>query len=127
MSKSGKWHSERLHVSAGQPERIGDREVYVISGLNAGEPAAKFYFDGQSGLLVRTLRYVNSPLGQNPTQIDYADYRDQDGVKTPFQLTIARPDTRLTIQIDEAKYNVPLDDARFARPANAPAEKPASP
>jgi photosynthetic reaction center cytochrome c subunit len=122
-------HMKQLfsEIKAEKPDRIGDREVYVISGLNAGEPAAKFYFDGQSGLLVRTLRYVNSPLGQNPTQIDYADYRDQDGVKTPFQLTIARPDTRLTIQIDEAKYNVPLDDARFAWPANAPAEKPASP
>jgi photosynthetic reaction center cytochrome c subunit len=114
-------------IKTEKPENIGGREVYVISGLNAGELAAKFYFDEQSGLLLRILRYVNSPLGQNPTQIDYADYRDQDGVKMPFQETIARPDTRLAIHIDEARYNVPVDDARFARPADPPPERPNSP
>ena len=113
-------------IKSEQPEKIGGREVYVICGLNAGIVAAKFYFDQQSGLLLRTLHYVNSPLGPNPTEIDYADYRDQEGVKTPFQQTIARPDTRFVIRIDEAKYNVPLDDARFTHPVTS-AGKPASP
>jgi len=113
-------------IKSEKPDKIGDREVYVISGLNAGELAAKFYFDQQSGLLLRMLRYVNSPLGQNPTQIDYAEYRDEEGVKTPFQQTIARPDTRFVIRIDKAKYNVPVDDARFARPVTS-AGNPVSP
>jgi hypothetical protein len=111
-------------IRSEKPEKIGDREVYVISGHNAGQVAAKFYFDQQSGLLLRMLRYVNSPLGQNPTQIDYSEYRDQEGVKTPFQQTIARPDTRFVIRIDEAIYNVPVDDARFLRPATS-AKEPA--
>jgi hypothetical protein len=38
----------------------------VISGFNAGDLAAKFYFDEQSGLLLRILRYVNSPAGTEP-------------------------------------------------------------
>ena len=113
-------------IKSEKPDKIGDREVYVISGLNAGELAAKFYFDQQSGLLLRMLRYVNSPLGQNPAQIDYAEYRDEEGVKTPFQQTIARPDTRFVIRIDKAKYNVPVDDARFARPVTS-AGNPVSP
>jgi hypothetical protein len=111
-----------LRTSA--PEKIGDREVDVVIGMNAGERAAKFYFDHESGLLLRILRFTKSPLGLNPTQIDYADYRAQDGVKTPFQQTITRPNSRLAIQIEEAKYNVPVDDARFARPPEAPAAKP---
>jgi hypothetical protein len=113
-------------IKSEKPEKLGAREVYVISGLKAGEVAARFYFDQQSGLLLRMLRYVKSPLGQNPTQIDYAEYRDQDGVKTPLQQTIARPDARFVIRIDEAKYNVPVDDARFVRPA-ASTVPPASP
>jgi len=112
----------------GPPEKIGDREVYVVSGMNAGEVAAKFYFDEESGLLLRILRYTQSPLGRNPTQIDFADYRAQDGVRTPFQQTISRPNSRLALQIDEVKYNVPVDDSRFARPAAEPiAGKPPSP
>jgi photosynthetic reaction center cytochrome c subunit len=74
------------------------------------------------------LRYVDSPLGRNPTQIDYADYRDQSGVKMPFKRTIARPGARFTIQIEGALGNVPIDDARFARPAaEPPPAKPPSP
>ena len=94
-------------LRTGKPEKIGDHDVYVVSGLNAGQPAAKFYFDEHTGLLLRLLRYVDSPLGRNPTQIDYADYRDQGGVKMPFQRTIARPGARSAIQIEQAKDNVP--------------------
>jgi photosynthetic reaction center cytochrome c subunit len=106
-----------------KPEKIGDREVYVISAFNAGELAAKLYFDKESGLLVRMVRYVGSPLGLNPTQIDYADYRQQGGVKIPFQETISRFRSRLDIQIDEATTNVPLDDAKFLPPAASSADR----
>jgi photosynthetic reaction center cytochrome c subunit len=111
----------------GKPEKIGDHDVYVVSGLNAREPAVKFYFDEHSGLLLRVLRYADSPLGRNPTQIDCADYRDQNGVKVPFQRTIARPNSRFSIQIEEAHDNVPVDDAKFARPAEPSPAKPPSP
>ena len=104
-------------LRTGKPEKIGDHDAYVVSGFNVGEPAVKFYFDERSGLLLRVLRYVDSPLGRNPTQIDYADYRDQGGVKVPFQRTIARPGSRFSIQIEEAHDNVPVDDTKFARPA----------
>jgi hypothetical protein len=67
-------------------------------------------------LLVRLVRYADTPVGRNPTQIDYADYREQDGVKTPFRWTLSRPNGRFTIQIAELTNNVPIDDARFARP-----------
>ena len=109
------------------PETIGNRETYVVAGMNSGELAAKFYFDKDSGFLLRILRYTKSPLGRNPTQIDYADYRPQDGLKVPFQQTIARPNSRLTIQIEEAKFNVPVDEAKFARPGMPPAGTPPSP
>jgi photosynthetic reaction center cytochrome c subunit len=107
------------------PERVGDRETYVIAGINSGEIAAKLYFDKDAGYLLRLLRYTKSPLGRNPTQIDYADYRTQDALKMPFQLTIARPNSRFIMKIEQAKFNVPVDDKKFARPASPPA--PASP
>lgn len=110
-------------INSEKPEKIGEREVYVISAFNAGELAAKFYFDEHSGLLVRMLRYVNSPMGLNPTQVDYADYREQDGVKMPFQQTISRFRSRLAIQIDEASINAPLDDAKFLPPSDLQADR----
>jgi hypothetical protein len=37
-----------------------------------------------------------------PTQIDYAAYRDADGVKIPYGRTVARPGNRFTIQVNQA-------------------------
>ncbi|HEX4426130.1 MAG TPA: c-type cytochrome [Terriglobales bacterium] len=110
-----------LHVE--HEEKIGDQSAYVISALRKGQPPLKLYFDEQSGLLLRELRLAESPLGLNPTQIDYADYRDVDGVKTPFRWTIARPNGRFTIQLEQVKQNVPIDDAKFVKPA-PPEKKP---
>jgi photosynthetic reaction center cytochrome c subunit len=109
------------------PENVGDREAYVVAGSNSGDMAAKFYFDKDSGNLLRIVRYTKTPLGENPTQTDYADYREQDGVKVPFRLTISRPNSTLAVQIEDVKFNVPIDDARFAQPAAAPtATQPSS-
>jgi hypothetical protein len=52
-----------------------------------------------------------------PTQIDYADYRETDGVKTPFRWTLSRPNGRFTIQIESLKNNAATEDSRFAKPA----------
>ena len=71
----------------------------------------------------RIVRYAESPLGRYPTQIDYENYRDVDGVKTPFQWTIARPGERFTIRIEQAQQNVPIDENKFARPATATLEQ----
>jgi hypothetical protein len=107
-------------VKTAGTEKIGDRESYVVAGINSGEIAAKFYFDKESGYLLRILRYTKSPLGRNPTQIAYADFRTLNGLKVPFQKTIARPNSRLTVQIEHAEFNVPVDETKFARPAVAP-------
>jgi len=103
-----------------QPEeKIGDHEANVVLGIRQGQPAMKLYFDAASALLVRTVRYAETPLGRNPTQIDYADYRETGGVKIPYRWTIARPSGRFTIQIDQVQQNVPVDDSKFAKPSPA--------
>ena len=102
-------------------EKIGDKSTYVMAGAREGQPPTRLYFDQQSGLLLREVRYAETPLGLNPTQIDYADYRDQGGVKTPFQWTISQPRGRSMIQIEQMQLNVPIDDTKFAKPPAPPA------
>jgi outer membrane lipoprotein-sorting protein len=97
-------------------EQIGAAMCDVLIGTAPGRPPVRLYFDQSSGLLVRMVRYAETPVGRNPTQIDYADYRDADGVKIPFRWTLSRVNGRFTIQIAEVKSNVPLDDSKFAKP-----------
>jgi hypothetical protein len=101
-------------------EKVGDRETYVVTGVRDGQPPVHLYFDEQSALLVRMVRYVDSPLGLNPSQVDYADYRDSGGAKIPYRWTLARPSGSFTIQVQDVQQNVPVDDAQFNRPADAP-------
>ena len=103
-------------------EKIGDRDAYDVEGQREGKPPIQLYFDQQTGLLVRLVRYGETALGWLPTQIDYADYRDASGVKVPYRWTLARPTGRFTIQVSELKQNVPVDDAKFVKPP-APAGK----
>jgi photosynthetic reaction center cytochrome c subunit len=101
----------------GRPEEIGGVECVQIIGTRPNRPPVRFYFDSKTGLLQRLVRYGETPLGRSPTQIDYADYREVEGVKIPFRWTLARPNGRFTIQITEMKVNVPIEDERFAKPA----------
>jgi photosynthetic reaction center cytochrome c subunit len=114
----GVFNSEEVHGT----EKIGDRDAYLVIGRREGKPPSRLYFDERSGLLLRLVRYGETPLGRMPTQIDYADYRDVGGVKIPFRWTLARPSGRFTIQVSEVKDNVPVDDAKFAKPP-APVEE----
>jgi photosynthetic reaction center cytochrome c subunit len=108
-------------------EKIDGHDTYLVEGREEGRPPLRLYFDTQTGLLLRLVRYAQSPLGLNPTQIDYADYREADGVKVPFRWTLARPGNRFTIQVEEMKQNVPVDDTKFTAPPPPPAQQPGTP
>ena len=95
---------------------IDDKPVDVVQGMMADNTPAKFYFDRETGLLVRLVRYTNTRLGFNPTQIDYADYRTVSGVKMPFKMTTTWTDGRSRIALNELQANAPIDAARFAKP-----------
>ena len=101
-------------------EKIGDHDAYFVVGRRGEKTPLRLYFDAQSGLLLRLIRYGETPFGRMPTQIDYADYREVGEVKIPYRWTLARPGGRFTIQLTEVKQNIPVDDAKFAKPPVAP-------
>jgi hypothetical protein len=96
---------------------IDNRPVQVIQHAARGDTGAKLYFDSQSGLLVRQVRYVDTAVGVIPTRIDYSDYRDVAGVKVPFLRVVTWTDGRSSIQLSEVQSNARIDAAKFATPA----------
>jgi photosynthetic reaction center cytochrome c subunit len=105
----GKWR-------VGFPATINDREMQVVQGTAPGGSLATFYFDSETGLLSRVVRYSDSVVGRTPTQIDYSDYRDVAGVKMPFRFTVGWLDGKENFEITEIRPNAPIDSAKFARP-----------
>jgi photosynthetic reaction center cytochrome c subunit len=111
---------EFTRTRVGRPDKIDDRSVTPVFGMREGQPPVRMFFDDQSGLLTRIITYTETPLGRSPTQVDYADYRDVNGVKTPYRWTISRPASRFTIQLTEVKPNAPIDESKFVRPPDPP-------
>ena len=103
----------------GYPYEIGETETQVVQGFTVTGSPVKLYFDKQSGLLVRQVRYTSTAVGSLPTQIDYSDYREVAGVKMPFRVMTSWADGRTLTELTDVQPNVPIDAARFAQPAPA--------
>ncbi len=102
---------------SGNPDSINGREVDVVQGNGPKGMIATLYFDKQSSLLVRVVRYSPSPIGRVPTQADFDDYRDVNGIKFPFKYTFSWLDGRDAFRLNDVKINVPIDAAKFVLPA----------
>lgn len=99
------------------PTEVDDKPVQVIEGFAQGGSRVKLFFAKDSGLLIRQVRFSNTALGFNPTQIDYSDYRDVAGVKMPFHYTQTWTDGRSEFELTDVQPNVPIDAAHFGKPA----------
>lgn len=99
---------------------VDDKETQVLQGrLTAQGLPVKLYFDPSSGLLLRLVYYANTPVGIVPTQIDYSNYRDVSGVKLPSHWVVTWTDGRSTVDLNDLRANIPIDGARFSKPAPA--------
>ena len=96
---------------------INGAEVRVVQGTGAAGLVATFYFDKESGLLVRMTRYTTSAVGRVPTQIDFSDYRPVAGVLMPFKWSYSWLSGRDEFTLTDVQPNVAPDPEKFGRPA----------
>jgi hypothetical protein len=98
-------------------DKVGEHDVYVIEATPADGKPEKMYFDTQSGLLLRRDTDRESPQGSAHVETYFEDYKEAGGVKTPFTMRIVRPEMTFLLKTTEVKVNVPIDDAKFNKPA----------
>jgi hypothetical protein len=95
---------------------IDDRDVDVVQASNPGQLPVNFYFD-ESGLLIRVVRWRKTTIGTIPTETDFSDYREVNGVRIPFRRLVRWTNGQNSIEFTDIRANVTIDAARFARPA----------
>ncbi len=98
-------------------EKIGNAEAYVIEAPRADGSSESLYFDTQTGLLLRDDAPYVTPDGRSTVQNIFEDYRELDGVQTPFTVRQTSPDFDFVIRFKEIQHNVPIDDAKFEKPS----------
>jgi hypothetical protein len=117
LSFPGQIKQVLTNLRIGYNESIDGKEVLVVQGTGPRGLLATLFFDKQSGLLVRLLRYSRTPIGRVPTQVDYSDYRDVNGIKFPFKYKFSWLDGRDSFTINNVKTNVPIEESRFGKPS----------
>ena len=79
-------------MKLGGMQRVGVRDAYVVE-MATDAKTERYYFDSQTGLLLRKMTLNKTMLIPFPEQLDFEDYRDVDGVKVPFTIRYSAIDT----------------------------------
>src|SRR2546425_9786911 len=102
-------------------QKIGERDVYLVKNAT-NTKTERYYFDTQTGLLLRKMTVSQTVLIPIPEQLDFEDYRQVDGVKVPFTIRYSAIDTfnSWTRTFTEIKRDASVDDTLFAMPVAPP-------
>jgi len=93
--------------------KVGDRDAWVVEGQPPEGGPEKLYFEIRTGLLIRMER----PDQTGGTVTTFDDFKEVDGVKIPLTIHQDGGQAEVLIKIRTVKHNVPIDGARFAKPA----------
>lgn len=97
-------------------EKVGEREAYLVTATAEGVPAENWYFDTQTGLMLRSDLTAVTPEGNQQMTTFYEDMRSVDGVLVPYRLRIQTPQFTIVLNTTEVKHGVAIDDVKFAKP-----------
>lgn len=103
-------------------EKIGDRETVILRGALPDKRRVRFFFDRETGLLLRRIITTETVIGFDPEQTDYEDYREVDGVKVAHTIKTSYLDRNYSSvrKFTEVKHNASVDEALFVMPAAKP-------
>lgn len=104
---------------------IDGHEAWTVGASLPDQSRERIWFDATTGLVIRRLVTVTSPVGQIPTQTDYDDYRDVAGVKVPFSVRVSSVNGGATRKYTSIDLGAPVDAKFFAAPPPTPPPPPA--
>ncbi len=80
-----------------------------------GKPET-WFFDRDSGLVVKTSGVVSTAMGDLATELTMSDFRTVNGILTPFAMTQKAMSQTIVMRFDKIAYNAPIPPDRFAPP-----------
>ena len=112
--------SQYSDVKVKSKEKIGEHDSYVVVGTSPESTGEEFFFDAQTGLLLRRHIVEQTIFGAFQIQADFDDYREIGGVKIPFIVRWSSPGgawgTKVSSKIVDIQQNVRIEDEQFNGP-----------
>ena len=106
----GKWR-------VGAPATIGDREVQPVQGTTAGGRPRRYASMRSRVCWCGSCGFPSRRSAASSRRLTTPTIARSSGVKMPFRWTVSWLDGRSTFELSDVQPNVPIDAAKFARPA----------
>jgi hypothetical protein len=118
----------------------GNKIEYIGKDEVDGKPAEKlklttksgevrtYFLDASTFLLMKWEGIRKNDDKEIPVESFFRDYREVNGIKFSFEIDTDSPGSAQSqkLAIDKIELDVPLDDSRFAKPAEPAAAPPSS-
>ena len=82
-----------------------------------GKPET-WFFDRDSGLLVKTSGVLSTAMGDLTTEVTNSDFRTVDGILTPFAMTQKAMSQTIVMRLDKITFNTAIPGDRFDPPGS---------
>lgn len=115
------WRELNTKVETTGTETIDGELCYKVVLTPTEAPPETLYFQKKSGLAVKTIATVISPMGEAPVEMLASDYKSFGGVLLPTKITQKLAGQEITITLQDVKINQPLPPDRFDPPAEVKA------
>mgnify|MGYP000859684321 CR=1 FL=1 len=111
------WRNYFTATLAGEEQAAGEACYKLILTPKTGAKETRFYSKA-SGLLVKASAIQKSPMGEIPVDTMPSDYREVDGVKMPFKLTVVVGPQQMSMIQETVVNNAPIPADKLALPAD---------
>ena len=118
------WKQKGYTVTVDGKETLPAGDAYKLKVTTKSGVVRTVYLDAKTGLEIRHTGAMTLPNGRRlDVVIDFANWKDVNGVKFPFDINEDRVDPKgqtpaqsLVIYTEKIEANVPMEDALFATP-----------
>ncbi|MCL4795100.1 MAG: hypothetical protein KJZ84_11070 [Bryobacteraceae bacterium] len=112
-----RWRELYKSVTVEAVEEVDGRPCYklVAEPVAGGKPETSWY-DTESGLLLKSVVTLSSPMGEMPLETRMDEYRDVGGFRVPTKLTQKAGPQQIETIMDEVEWNVELPASQFDLP-----------
>lgn len=110
------WRDVYTSAETSGSEDIDGKPSWKVTMIPKEGKPETFYFDKQSGMLVRIAAVFSTALGEITTDSTMADFRQVQGILTPFMMTEKAMGQNIVLKFDHIGFNVQVPKGRFDLP-----------
>ena len=122
ISVLGDWTDYYKSATTEGSEDVNGKPAWKVSmAPKDGTAAEHFFFDRDSGLLIKMTQTLPTAMGDIPVEMTMGDYRPVDGILTPFLMTQAAIGQNMALHIEKVSYTAKIPADRFALPPDVQA------